>query len=110
MGEWYQKHLGLPINPSWGGCSFEWRDTADADLPGMTVWSLFAADTKYFGRGKQVHMLNYRVKNLQRVLAAPKKEGVWGEPKIEESESGKFGWIKDGEGNRVELWQPPKGM
>lgn len=110
LGEWYKKHLGLPVDPNWGGCSFEWLDKDDAEKSGSTVWSPFAADTKYFGRGKQGHMLNYRVKNLKRVLTALKKEGVWVDPKTEESEFGKFGWIKDGEGNRVELWEPPKGM
>jgi predicted enzyme related to lactoylglutathione lyase len=54
-------------------------------------------------------MVNYRVANLKKVLAALKKEGVWIDPKTEESEYGKFAWIKDGEGNRIELWQPPKG-
>ena len=55
-------------------------------------------------------MINYRVASLKKVLAALKKEGVWVDPKTEKSEFGHFGWIKDGEGNRVELWQPPKGM
>lgn len=76
----------------------------------MTVWSPFDADTKYFGPGRQGHMVNYRVANLKKVLAALKKEKVWIDPKgIEESEFGQFAWIKDGEGNRIELWQPPKG-
>ncbi|MFZ9681844.1 MAG: VOC family protein [Cephaloticoccus sp.] len=109
LAGWYEKHLGLPVNPNWGCCSFAWRDPDDPEKPGSTVWSPFAADTKYLGRGQQGHMFNYRVKNLKRVLAALKQEGVWVDPKIEESEFGKFGWIKDGEGNRVELWQPPKG-
>ena len=74
------------------------------------MWSTFAADTKYFGRGKQGHMINYRVKDLKKLLAQLKAEGVWVDPKTEESDFGKFGCIKDGEGNRIELWQPPKGM
>jgi hypothetical protein len=72
------------------------------------VWSAFKADTKYFGKGKQEHMINYRVANLKKMLAQLQKEGVWVDPKIETSEYGKFGWIKDGEGNRIELWEPPK--
>jgi catechol 2,3-dioxygenase-like lactoylglutathione lyase family enzyme len=110
LGAWYQKHLGLPVDPQWGGCSFEWRDAKKPKQKGSTVWSPFASDTKYFGPGKQGHMLNYRVANLKKVLAALKKEGVWIDPKSgEKSEFGSFGWIKDGEGNRIELWQPPKG-
>jgi predicted enzyme related to lactoylglutathione lyase len=53
-------------------------------------------------------MINYRVANLKKMLAQLKKEGVWVNPKIEESQFGKFGCIKDGEGNRIELWEPPK--
>lgn len=55
-------------------------------------------------------MINYRVANLKKMLAQLKKAGVWVDPKsnTEASEYGKFGWIKDGEGNRVELWEPPK--
>lgn len=110
LGAWYQKHLGLPVDPNWGGCAFSWRDEKNPKKKGSTVWSPFAADTKYFGPDKQGHMLNYRVANLKKVLAALKKEGVWIDPKSgEKSEYGVFGWIKDGEGNRIELWQPPKG-
>src|SRR4051812_1341175 len=75
MQAWYKKHLGLPLDPSWGGWSFEWRDAKDAKKKGTTVWSAFEANTKYFGRGKQSHMLNYRVANLPKVLAQLKKEG-----------------------------------
>ena len=110
LAAWYQKHLGLPIEP-WGGCSFLWREDKRPKQKGSTVWSAFDAGTKYFGPGKQAHMLNYRVANLKKVLAALKKERVWIDPKgIEKSDYGQFAWIKDGEGNRIELWQPPKGM
>jgi catechol 2,3-dioxygenase-like lactoylglutathione lyase family enzyme len=105
---WYKRHLGLPIEEEWGGCAFHWRSLKNPKKTGFTVWSTFDADTKYFGPGKQNHMINYRVANLKKMLAQLKKEGVWVDPKIEHSQFGKFGWIKDGEGNRIELWQPPK--
>jgi predicted enzyme related to lactoylglutathione lyase len=109
LGAWYQKHLGLPIEP-WGGCSFAWREAKNPKKKGTTVWSPFPRDTEYFGKGQQGHMINYRVADLKKVLAALKKEKVWIDPKgIEKSEYGQFAWIKDGEGNRIELWQPPKG-
>lgn len=109
LGAWYQKHLGLPVEP-WGGCSFPWRDAKNPEKKGSTVWSPFPADTEYFGSGKQGHMVNYRVADLKKVIAALKREKVWIDPKgIEKSEYGQFAWIKDGEGNRIELWQPPKG-
>lgn len=108
LGAWYQKHLGLPVE-SWGGCSFGWRDAKNPKKKGATVWSPFPGDTDYFGGGKQAHMVNYRVDNLKKVVAVLKKEKVWIDPKgIETSEYGAFAWIKDGEGNRIELWQPPK--
>lgn len=110
LGAWYKKHLGLSVQ-EWGGCSFPWREAKSPKKKGCTVWSPFEVDTKYFGPGKQGHMVNYRVANLQKVLAALKKERVWIDPKgIEASEYGQFAWIKDGEGNRIELWQPPKEM
>lgn len=105
---WYRKHLGLPIDEQWCGWSFEWRDAKTPSLKGATVWSAFVADAKYFGRRAQGHMINYRVANLRSVLGALRKEGVWIDPRTEESEYGKFAWIKDGEGNRIELWEPPK--
>ena len=108
LGAWYRKHLGLPVDPNWNGWAFEWRDAQKPQAKGQTIWSLFDADTKYFGRGKQTFMVNYRVADLKRVLAALKREGVWVDPKSgEPSEYGKFGWILDPEGNRIELWEPP---
>ena len=109
LGAWYKKHLGLPVE-AWGGCAFPWREVKNPGKKGSTVWSPFPADTKYFGSGKQAHMVNYRVADLKKVIAALKKEKVWIDPKgIEQSEYGAFAWIKDGEGNRIELWQPPTG-
>ncbi|MEO6244779.1 MAG: VOC family protein [Opitutaceae bacterium] len=107
LQDWYRKHLGLPLDPNWGGMAFEWSEAKTPKKKGATIWSAFDADTDYFGPGKQTFMLNYRVANLKKVLAALKQEGVWVDPKTEASEFGKFGWIKDGEGNRIELWQPP---
>lgn len=108
LGAWYKKHLGLPVQ-EWGGCSFEWRDAKRPKQKGTTVWSPFDPDTKYFGKGGQGHMVNYRVANLKSVLTLLKRERVWIDPKgIEKSEFGQFAWIKDGEGNRIELWQPPQ--
>lgn len=107
LGAWYKQHLGLPINEQWCGWSFHWRDAKNPRKKGSTVWSAFESKTKYFGPGKQALMLNYRVANLKKVLAQLKREGVWVDPKSEESEFGNFGWIKDGEGNRIELWEPP---
>lgn len=110
LSAWYKQHLGLPVEDAWNGCQFHWREFKNPRKAGATVWSAFKADTNYFGKGKQGHMINYRVANLKKMLEQLKKEGVWVDPKsnTEATEYGKFGWIKDGEGNRIELWEPPK--
>ena len=106
--QWYTKHLGLPLDPTWGGWQWEWRDAKAPKKKGTTVWNAFDAKTKYFRPSKKPFMINYRVEDLTKVLAALKKEGVWVDPKVDSSEFGKFGWIMDCEGNRIELWEPPK--
>ena len=103
---WYQNHLGMKREG--GPVMFHWREK-DRDQPGMTVWSLFAKDTKYFEPGKASFMLNYRVENLDALLETLRSQGVWVDDKRENSEFGKFAWIMDPEGNRIELWEPPAG-
>ena len=107
--KWYEKHLGLDCGEE--GCVvFKWRQEEDPERSGSTVWSPFPADTQYFSPGTASFMINYRVDNLRKVLDQLRKEGVQVDDKIEESEFGKFGWIQDPEGNRIELWEPPEGM
>jgi hypothetical protein len=106
LAAWYARHLGVPVE-KWGGAGFPWRDDRQPRKKGHTVWSPFPANTGYLGPGKQALMVTYRVASLNKVLAQLKKEGVWIDAKAEESEFGKFGWIKDPEGDRIELWQPP---
>ena len=104
--EWYQTHLGLDIAPP-GYASFHWRDIDDPDKKGFTVWSLFKGDTKYFGPGEIPYMINYRVENLDALLEVLRAEGVWIDDKREDDENGRFAWIMDPEGRRIELWEPP---
>ena len=99
--DWYREHLGIDVQ-EWGGVTFEGKG-------GHTVWSVFKHDSDYFGPGSQRYMINYRVPSLARILARLKDEGVTVDARIEESEFGKFGWIVDPEGNRIELWEPPIG-
>ena len=105
--EWYREHLGMHIEES--VALFAWRGGRDGKVKGHTVWSIFPADTTYFGHGGAPFMVNYRVKDLDAVLAALRAEGVDADPKLEDSEYGRFGWVTDPEGNRIELWEPPKG-
>ncbi|GAB2795696.1 VOC family protein [Dyella kyungheensis] len=102
LGEWYARHLGFPLE-DWGGARFE----DDASRPGYIVWTPFAADTTYFAPSSQPYMLNFRVDDLDGLLAQLKADGVDVDGRIEESEFGRFSWIMDPEGTRIELWQPP---
>jgi predicted enzyme related to lactoylglutathione lyase len=102
--DWYAKHLGIQPN-DYGGSTFFWTDEVPATT-GMTVWSLFPADTKYFGPGAQSTMVNYRVDDLDALLDQLRAAGVSIDPKREDSDYGRFAWITDPEGNRLELWQP----
>lgn len=105
---WYKEHLGIDVE-SWGGFAFRWADADGAPYAGMTVWSIMPDSTKYYAPSTSPFMVNYRVENLAALLAALRSEGCQVEEKTEESESGKFGWVIDPEGNKVELWEPPAG-
>ena len=105
---WYHRHLGLDIQP-WGGAVFHSDGPGGTDPPGATVWSLFPATSKYFDPSEARFMINYRVADLAGVLGELRAEGCAVDEKTEESEFGKFGWVMDPEGNRVELWEPPPG-
>ena len=103
LREWYRRHLGIE-SENWGGFAFQWSDDPKTD-GGTTVWTVFPDTTKYFAPSDKPFMINFRVADLRSLLAQLRAEGV--EAKSEESEFGKFGWIMDPEGNRVELWEPP---
>ncbi len=99
--EWYAQHLGIEQKP---GVGVVFQDSAGA----MTVWSIFPKDTKYFGPGPQSFMLNYRVDDLDALLESLRAERVQIDPHREDYPYGRFAWIIDPEGNRIELWEPPK--
>jgi predicted enzyme related to lactoylglutathione lyase len=94
---WYREQLGIDPASDFTGQTFE---------GGPTVWALFPADTGYFGSSGQQSMVNYRVRDLDAMLAQLREAGV----PVEEpqaTEFGRFAWAIDPEGNRFELWQPP---
>lgn len=109
LGQWYAKHLGIAVE-DWGGAAFRWAGEHNPQGVGTTIWSPFAADTTYFAPGTASFMINYRVEDLHAVLALLRSEGCQVDDKVEESEFGKFGWVIDPEGNKIELWQPPAGQ
>ncbi|MBL4605439.1 MAG: VOC family protein [Flavobacteriaceae bacterium] len=100
--DWYQKHLGFNTD-DWG-CTFWWKDEEGNKC--STQWSPFTKDTKYFEPSKKDFMFNYRVENLVELLKELEKEGVTIVGKMEEYDYGKFGWILDADGNKIELWEP----
>ena len=109
LAEWYRLHLGFDVSP-WGGASFSWATPDNPGGTGATLWTPFKADTSYFAPSAAPFMINLRVANLHALLAALREEGcdVVGEP--QDSEYGKFGWVMDPDGNKVELWEPPAGQ
>lgn len=101
---WYKKHLGF--NTDDYGSTFWWKDKDEAKKDCSTQWSPFKDDTKYFEPSKKDFMFNYRVENLVELLKVLKEEGVEIVGKMEEYDYGKFAWILDNDGNKVELWEP----
>ena len=106
---WYQRHLGIDVQP-WGGAAFTWADAAGQPTTGTTIWSIGAADSGHFAPSPAAFMINYRVDDLAALLQALRDEGCNVLEKSDDSEYGKFGWVIDPEGNKVELWQPPPGQ
>lgn len=102
LGAWYAEHLGI-ADIGGGTLGFEGPESA-----GTTVFSHFALDSGYFGTGAQQVMVNFRVDDMDGLLEKLAAAGVRIDPKRDDHEFGKFAWIWDPEGNRIELWQAPK--
>ena len=92
LRDWYRDHLGIDVDPNWGGAPV-----------GDVIWTIFPATTKYFAKPC---MINYRVSDLEAMLAQLRSAGVTVDDKVDDTEFGRFGWATDPEGNRIELWQP----
>lgn len=109
LRDWYKEHLGIDIT-EWGGAIFNWRQAEDPEQKGLTVWSIFPSTTTYLDPSDKPFMINYRVENLDELLAQLRNEGIEVEDKIAEEFNGRFAWIMDPEGNRLELWEPAEGF
>jgi predicted enzyme related to lactoylglutathione lyase len=108
LAAWYQEHLGLKVE-DYGGITFREEDNADVSpkRQAFLLWTPFPEETDYFAPSSKPFMINFRVADLDQLLAKLRAEGVTVEEKTEKSEFGYFGWAMDPEGNRLELWEPP---
>lgn len=106
---WYKRHLGIDVQP-WGGAAFDWTDADGKPVSGTTAWSIVSEQSNQFAPGTAAFMVNYRVEDLLALINALREEGCNVLEKIDDSEYGKFGWVIDPEGNKVELWQAPAGQ
>ena len=95
---WYKRHLGIDVQP-WGGTAFT--------EPGTTIWSIGSAQGDQFAPSTATFMVNYRVDDLLALVKVLRDEGCNVLEKVDDSEYGKFAWVIDPEGNKVELWQSP---
>lgn len=105
---WYRDHLGIELQP-WGGAVLHWKTEDNPHGVGSTVWNVMPADTGYLAPSTSGFMVNYRVADLRTLIARLRAEGVPVVGDIEESEFGRFGWVLDPDGNKLELWEPPAG-
>ncbi len=104
LAAWYRKHLGLPLE-EWGGAVLKWPDDKAEDH-GLTVWHTASSDSQWFSPSQSSFMINYRVDNMGELLAQLQAGGVAVIKGPESHENGKFAWIMDPDGNKVELWEP----
>ena len=106
---WYQEKLGIAMQDGASFGLFRWRERQDASREGTTVWGVFPETTKYFAPSSAPFMINYRVRNLEALLTLLRSAGVTIEGNVVEDFNGKFAWVVDPEGNKIELWEPKAG-
>jgi predicted enzyme related to lactoylglutathione lyase len=103
--EWYRTHLGITAG-EFGGFAFQWMEKERPSEIGYTVWSAFPESTDYFDPSDQAFMINFRVADLTGLILALKSAGVRVVGEIQEHPNGRFAWILDREGRKIELWEP----
>ena len=104
LAAWYQKHLGIQLE-SWGGAVLRWPDDKAEDK-GLTVWHIAEKESQWFSPSDSSFMINYRVDDLGEMIAQLRAGGVEIIQGPESHENGKFAWVMDPDGNKVELWEP----
>jgi predicted enzyme related to lactoylglutathione lyase len=104
LAAWYQEHLGIQLE-SFGGAVLRWPDDKAEDK-GLTVWHVAEKESQWFSPSDSSFMINYRVDNLEEMAAQLRAAGVEIIQGPESHENGKFAWVMDPDGNKVELWEP----
>lgn len=106
--DWYVKNLGVEIN-AWGASSFDSRNINNPDEVNTLQWCPFKKESNYFAPSKKEFMINYRVQNIDALVAQLKENGVTICDEMASYDYGKFIHIMDSEGNKIELWEPKEG-
>ena len=104
LAKWYKEHLGVDLNKN-NDVTFKWSEE-DNHTPGLTILSFFKSESDYFNPSESNIMLNFRVKDLNKILAHLNTAGYWVAENIHYDEHGSFGWTMDPDGNKIELWEP----
>jgi predicted enzyme related to lactoylglutathione lyase len=104
LAAWYQENLGIKLKP-WGGAAFKWPEDTAEDK-GSTAWTIAKKDSDWFSPSESGFMINYRVDDMAGLVAKLNKAGVKILKGPESHENGKFAWIMDPDGNKIELWEP----
>jgi len=104
LRSWYQDKLGI-MNGDYGGV-FKWRSHDNPETENSTIWSIFPSSTAYFNPSESTFMINYIVDDIDAFLAKCAHNGVRIDPKRDDQDYGRFAWIYDPDGNKIELWQP----
>lgn len=103
LAAWYREHLGVPVEE---GQTYATFTAGGSEAKEQTIWSTFPEDTKYIAPSSAPFMINFRVADLDAMLEQLRAAGVEVDNRVEEYEYGRFGWARDPEGNRFELWEP----
>jgi predicted enzyme related to lactoylglutathione lyase len=104
LSSWYREKIGIDHDQY--GATFKWRSMDEPAKENLTVWSIFPTSSDYFAPSTAAFMVNYIVDDLDALLDKMRAGGVEIDPKREDFDYGRFAWVYDPDGNKIELWEP----